>query len=626
MCGICGELINKKIASEVDPGVIELMRDTMAHRGPDGSGLWLSEDRKVGFGHRRLAIIDLSPAGAQPMTNEDGSIWIIYNGEVYNHVILREELEKRGHIYRSQSDTETLIHLYEDKGIDFINEIEGMFAFAIWDSNKRALYLARDRIGKKPLYWCSVNGKFIFASEIKALLKHPEVSKDLNLEGLYQYLTFSVVPAPQTLFSRINKLCAGHYLCVREGSEPEEVEYWDAIFPKPVDHNRYFDEDFCTDSIWEIYFNAVKKRMMSDVPFGVFLSGGVDSSANVAAMSRLMDHPVRTFSIGIRGQDTYNEFVYARRIAEDFKTDHHEIEIGDDDFIRFFDEMAYFQDEPLSDPVCVPLYYVSKLARDNDTIVMQVGEGADEIFAGYDEYVRLYNFYENSWVKFSKLPGTMRGLAYTVYPFVDSAKKDYLRRAIEGGDFFWGGAIAFGEAEKKNIIKFKVENDWNSSEIVSSYMNKIAALKPESDYLERMIYLELKIRLPELLLMRLDKMGMAASIEGRAPYLDIDLVQFAMNIPSSAKIKNNTGKYIYKKTLEKILPKENLYRKKVGFCGSAYNMLTEGIVNHFFSNKTGSKLCLDQYLDLSGYDFSFKNNFKTWNLLTLELWLRRFFK
>jgi asparagine synthase (glutamine-hydrolysing) len=220
----------------------------------------------------------------------------------------------------------------------------------------------------------------------------------------------------------------------------------------------------------------------------------------------------------------------------------------------------------------------------------------------------------------------MRGLAYTVYPFVDSTKKDYLRRAIEGGEFFWGGAIAFGETEKKNIIKFKVKNDWNSSEIVSSYVNKIAALKPESDYLERMIYLELKIRLPELLLMRLDKMGMAASIEGRAPYLDIDLVKFAMNIPSSVKIKNNAGKYIYKKTLEKILPKGNLYRKKVGFCGSAYNMLTEGIVNHFFSNKTGSKLCLDQYLDLSGYDFSFKNNFKTWNLLTLELWLRRFFK
>ncbi|MCL5985028.1 MAG: asparagine synthase (glutamine-hydrolyzing) [Actinobacteria bacterium] len=626
MCGICGEFINKNITSEVDPRVIELMRDAMAHRGPDGSGLWLSDDRKVGFGHRRLAIIDLSPAAAQPMTNEDGTIWITYNGEVYNHVALREELERKRHIYKSHSDTETLIHLYEDKGIDFINEIEGMFAFALWDSKVRTLYLVRDRIGKKPLYWCSVNGRLLFASEIKALLKHQEVSKDINFEGLYQYLTFSVVPAPQTLFSEINKLHAGHYLRVKEDSEPEEIEYWDAIFPIPDDHYKYFDEDFCTDRIWDLYFNAVSKRMMSDVPFGVFLSGGVDSSANVAAMSQLMNQPVRTFSIGIKGQDSYNEFVHARRIADEFKTDHHEIEIDDFDFINFFDEMAYFQDEPLSDPVCVPLYYVSKLARDNGTIVMQVGEGADEIFAGYDEYIRLYNFHENTWKNFSRLPKVLRGLAYMIYPFIDSTKKDYLRRAINGGEFFWGGAVAFGEDEKKNITKFKVDDSWSSSGVVSSYMKRIATLKPTSDYLERMIYLELKVRLPELLLMRMDKMGMATSIEGRAPYLDVDLVRFAMNIPPSVKIKNNIGKYIYKKTLEKVLPKENLYRKKVGFCGSAYNMLTEGIRNHVFGKGSGSKLLLNQYLDMSGYDFSFKNNFKTWNLLTLELWLRGFFK
>jgi asparagine synthase (glutamine-hydrolysing) len=626
MCGICGEFINKQIASEVDPSVIELMRDTMAHRGPDGAGLWLSDDRKVGFGHRRLAIIDLSAAGAQPMANEKDDIWITYNGEVYNHALLRKELEKKGHVYSSHTDTETLIHLYEEQGIDFIHVIEGMFAFGLWDSRNRTLYLVRDRIGKKPLYWCSINGKIIFASEIKALLKHPDVKKDININGLYQYLTFSVVPAPHTLFSNIKKLKAGHYLKVVEGCEPQEIEYWDAIVPRPDDYDQYFDEEFCADKIWQLYFDAVKKRMMSDVPFGVFLSGGVDSSANVAAMSQLTNQPVRTFSIGIRGQDTYNEFIHARRIAEKFKTDHHEIEITDDDFINFFDQMAYFQDEPLSDPVCIPLYYVSKLARDNDTIVMQVGEGSDEIFSGYDEYIRLFNFYNSFWKKFQRYPTAVRQMAYLIYPFIDSTKKDFLGRAIKNIEFFWGGAIAFGESEKRRMIKFKVNSDWNSALIVKDYLDRISALKPQSDYLERMIYLELKIRLPELLLMRLDKMGMATSIEARVPYLDHRLVEFAMNIPSSLKIKNNIGKYIFKKSLEKVLPDENLYRKKVGFCGSAYNMLTERVRDHIFSGIPKRHLRIDDFIEISDYDFGYKNNFKTWNLLNLELWLRRFFK
>lgn len=663
MCGICGELILNNKDARVDPHVLVKMRDTMSHRGPDGFGLWISEDGKVGFGHRRLSIIDLSPAAAQPMCNEDKTIWITYNGEIYNHLKIRKELESHNHIYKSHSDTETLIHAYEQWGIDFIHRLEGMFAFALWDSRNKSLYLVRDRIGVKPLYWCEINGKLLFASEIKAILAHPDVHKDVNLEGLYHYLTFSVAPAPLTLFKDIYKISAGHYVKYTLGSKPRDFQYWDAIFPQSgstaiywegknlpqTGSSQYLDEDYCISNIRKLFNESVEKRMMSDVPFGVFLSGGVDSSSNVAVMSRLMNQPVRTFSIGIKGQDSYNEFLYARKIAKLFGTDHHEVEIDDDDFLNFFEDMPSYQDEPLSDPVCVPLYYVSKLARRNNTIVMQVGEGSDEIFSGYDEYVRLYNFYKNRWSTFMHLSPRLRLLAYDLCgPFLDPTKRDVLYRAAVNHELFWGGSIAFSEREKSKLLAFNHDKSWHSYDIVKPYYDRIRnsrmsennAIKPdggkekssEVDYLTQMIYIELKIRLPELLLMRVDKMGMANSIEARVPFLDPKLVEFALNIPPGLKIKNNTGKYIFKRAALDVLPSEVIDRKKMGFCGSSANMLTPNIFNKvkddIARNLTKSGLFNQNAINENLKQFKSKPDimsYRVWNLLNLSLWLKYYF-
>jgi asparagine synthase (glutamine-hydrolysing) len=367
MCGICGVLaFNDNFAC--DERVTVAMRDTMVHRGPDDHGLWLSPTGHVALGHRRLSIVDVSHFGHQPMSNEDGSVWVSFNGEIYNHAELRAELQSRGHHYRSQCDTETIVHLYEEEGERCVERLDGMFALAIWDERRRRLLLARDRLGKKPLYWAKTAEGLVFASEIKALLRHPAISADLDVTAFSDYLTFVCTPAPSTMFAGISKLSPAELMTVNADGDIRSEIYWTPMSSQATEALADRSEDELSERLLELLRGSIAKRMMSDVPFGVFLSGGVDSSTNVALMSELMSEPVRTFSVAFRQHERYNELEYAREIARLFKTDHHEVLIDVEDLVSFLPEMVHHQDEPIADWVCVPLYYVSKLARDSGTV------------------------------------------------------------------------------------------------------------------------------------------------------------------------------------------------------------------------------------------------------------------
>jgi asparagine synthase (glutamine-hydrolysing) len=432
--------------------------------------------------------------------------------------------------------------------------------------------LARDRAGVKPLYFHQANGRFIFASEIKAILQHPVVTAEVNEEALYHYLTFLTTPAPQTLFKDIQKIPAGHMLVIDRGGEARVTQYWDALPPESP--NTKTTEEEHQQKILELLRASIKKRMMADVPFGVFLSGGVDSSANVALMSELMTQPVRTFTVGFHDAVDLNELDAARALSRRYQTDHHEVIIGREDMEKFLPELVFHQDEPIADPVCVPLYYVSKLARDSGTIVVQVGEGSDEIFGGYDWFGTYLRIEERFWRYAEKAPLAARRAAAAVgVPLAQKTFKkqkagELIRRLGANQSLFWGGVGVFDEATKPKVLSPGLRARYNglsTHDVVARYLDTIATARPESDFAARMTYLELKLRLPELLLMRVDKITMSTSVEARVPFLDHHLIEYAMGLPRELKVKGTTGKHILKKALESILPRDLLYKPKRGF-------------------------------------------------------------
>lgn len=575
MCGICGIWEYGASDERVELPLVEKMRDELTHRGPDDKGSLIFDEGRGGLGFRRLSIIDLSPAGNQPMHGCTDRVWLVFNGEIYNHAPLREGLEQRGHVYHSRTDSETIIHLYEERGLDFVNEIEGDFAIALWDAEGEQLVLARDRVGVKPLYFHHQGGRFIFASEIKAILRHPAVTVEINEESLYHYLTFLTTPAPHTLFRDIQKLPAGHLLILKRDGTVELKQYWDALPPEQGAENfAARSEAEHSEEILRLLRESIRKRMMSDVPFGVFLSGGVDSSANVALMSELMSQPVRTYTVGFEDNVELNELESARAVAERFATDHHEVIISRCDMQQFLPELIFHQDEPLADPVCVPLYYVSKLARETGTIVVQVGEGADEIFAGYDWFRKYVRIYQQFWRQAEKLPVSLRhSVTSLAKPLLEASFNkrtalELVRRLGAGESLFWGGAIVFDEDFKRRLLSRELSqrvDGLSSYRAVEQHLEHIARVRPDSDFAARMTYLELKLRLPELLLMRVDKMTMATSVEARVPFLDHHLVEYAASIPVDLKIKGTSGKHILKQALEKVLPRDLLYSPKRGF-------------------------------------------------------------
>ena len=542
----------------------------MEHRGPDGAGNWISPDRHMGLGHRRLSIIDLSECAAQPMCNEDGSLWVVFNGEIYNHADIRTELEQLGgHAWRTDhSDTEVILHAFEEWGIDSIHRFRGMFAIGLWDTKKRELWLIRDRIGIKPLYYSVHHGRVTFASEIKALLQDPDQERSVDEESLYHYLSFLTTPAPKTLFSGISKVPGGSWLRISDTGEIREHRYWDVW-----DHTKPLvgvSEEEISERLLSELRTAVRLRKISDVPVGVFLSGGIDSSTNTALFSEGEGGPVKTFAIGYEGEyESYqNELHYARKMAEVAGAEYHERLLTQKDLLDFLPHMVHLQDEPIADPVCVPIYYVSKLARDNGVIVCQVGEGSDELFWGYPGWkirLRLQQL-DNLPVPRALKQAGLYGLRLLgkdrSWPY------EWLRRGVVEQPVFWGGAEVFTETQKRRLISRNLQSrlgnltSWNALQPIRERFEDKAWEKSD---LHWMSYLDLNLRLPELLLMRVDKMSMGVSLEGRVPFLDHKFVELALSVPTSMKTKHGTLKYILKKSVRGIIPDELIDRKKQGF-------------------------------------------------------------
>jgi asparagine synthase (glutamine-hydrolysing) len=565
MCGIAGALaFTDDFAA--DEATVRRMADTLRHRGPDDAGAVALRGGRVALAHRRLSIIDLSPAGHQPMPNEDESVWITYNGEVYNHVALRAELEAAGHRYRSHTDTETIVHLYEEEGAACVERLEGMFAFAIWDAGRGRLVLARDRLGVKPLYYARLAGGFVFGSEAKAVLEHPAVPRDLDEDAFGDYLTFGFTPPPSTLFRGIGKLGPGERIVVTADGAVTTETWWDPMPPAAVaERAAAMSEDEMVAEVRRLLRESVGKRMMSDVPFGVFLSGGLDSSTNVALMAELSDAPVRTYSTAPRGHARYDELAYARIVAERFATEHHEVLVDEQEMRDFLPEMLYHQDEPLSDWTAVPQHFVTRLARETGTIVVQVGEGADELFHGYQGYV------DHRRV----IVPIQRWLPQPVRRAIGAAAvraTTRLGRGVRHGEAlydagqsripYWGGALCFRGPLKERVL---LGPHRDTLDTVEGIWDEAAARPGSADLFQSMSYLELRQRLPELLLQRLDRIAMASSVEGREPFLDHDLVEFVMALPPDMKYRDGQGKHVLRAAMRDALPAEVIDRPKQGF-------------------------------------------------------------
>ncbi len=636
MCGIVGIFRTGGAAPRIDADVLGRMRDTMSHRGPDDQGTYVSPGNEIGFGFRRLAIIDLSHAACQPMSVQDESLWIVFNGEIYNHAELRKELESLGQTFRTDhSDTEVLLKGYAQWGEDVLPRLRGMFAFAIWDKKKARLWMARDRVGVKPLYFTAVGGAFLFASEIKALLAYPGVPRKMHERAFYDFLTFLVSPAPQTLFEGIFKLPAGHTMTITADGKQSQNRYWNPFTGVTKIEDR--PEKEWSEMILSKLRESIRYRMVSDVKFGVFLSGGVDSSANVALMAEQMDRPVETFTIGFENADRFNELEYARVIAKKFGTNHHEYTLTRNDLMSFLPKLVFHQDEPIVDPVCVPVYYVSKLARDNGTTVCQVGEGADELFCGYPYWGM--NVDAAPFVKgYQTMPGFIRKAAWKVADAAVPSDSRFTRtlemarRASFGEPMFWGGAEAYQETTKKRILSSSFRDrlgNHSSVDAIMALRRDFENDKPDgADELHWMTYLDLRLRLPELLLMRVDKMTMATSLEARVPFLDQEFIRLAVSIPGSLKYKDRQLKRLLKNALTGILPDEILHRKKQGFAVPVEEWFQEGFKTwakdtilrfarrtDYFDSKN-----LEDYLDRgAGKKFWFLLNFVLWH----EQWIEQ---
>lgn len=567
----------------------------MVHRGPDDAGLWINSDRKVGFAHRRLSIIDLRIEGRQPMSNEDGNVTLVFNGEIYNYKELRPGLVNDGHRFISQTDTEVLIHLYEKRGLEAVHDLDGMFAYAIWDERAGRLLLVRDRLGVKPLYYCQRAGLLLFASEIKALLKHPAVSAELDEESLYHYLTFKTTPAPKTMFAGIRKLPSGCMLTCDTRGNTTISEYWDPAGVPVAKPTPSVDE--AAREVRRLLESSVRKRMIADVPVGVFLSGGLDSSAIVGLAAQCTDRPLQTFSIGLSDLEGYNELEYAREVAARYRTDHREILFGKKEIEAYLPALVQSQDEPLADPVCIPLFYLSRLARESGIVVVQVGEGSDEQFLGYESRLDALRSFERKWRHLMAAPrpalrlgSALSGIASRVAPGCERWKRIF-EQALGRKELFWG-SVAFSEnGEKSRILGEALANaGYDSGAVVSSLMKPLLEARPKADAATRVSYLDLKMRLAELLLMRVDKVTMSVGVEAREPFMDYRLVEYLITLPRRIKIHGWNPKDLLKRAVGDVVPERIIRRPKQAFAAPINVWLRSGLGNFARSVISGSKL------------------------------------
>jgi asparagine synthase (glutamine-hydrolysing) len=624
MCGITG--IVTKIDETVSKTLISKMVGQQTHRGPDETGIWCSKG--IALGHNRLSIIDLS-SGQQPMHACNERYTIVFNGEIYNYKELREKLKKCGEVFSTSSDTEVLLKMYVKYGVECLSQLNGMFAFSIWDSMHRKLFIARDRVGVKPLYYKCNKSDLFFASEISSLYA---ISDNLSIDhnALLDYLNVLYVPSPKSIFTEINKLPPAHYLMWDAGSI-KLTKYWD---PWNIQPSYDKSENEIIHDIEIIYLDSVKKRLISDVPLGAFLSGGVDSSAVVAAMSKITDEPVKTFSIGFEG-DPSSELPFSRKISELFKTDHHEKIVSPPDIPQLLDTICSSFGEPFADSSALPTLLVSEMARDNVTVALS-GDGGDELFAGYNSY---YYYKKLDSIK-SKL-GPLSNLFGKVPLIIPNGFENRVRNIKKVSSFLtkfnipldkqWamsrsilsrGSAVDILNGDLK--IQFH-ERNWSSH--LTKYFKEVESLST----LDQITRVDIQTYLPDDLLVKVDRMSMAKSLEVRSPFLDYKLVEYAMTVPMKYKLQGKDGKWIFKKMLEKYLPKEILYRKKQGFSiplekwfrnelfPYAYEILTEDRSKRDFIDIAGVKKILNEHK--KGY---VAHDQLIWALLILESWFRKY--
>jgi len=625
MCGICGRI--NLDGTPVDRGLLQRMIAVLAHRGPDDEGLYLNGH--VGLGHRRLSIIDLSASGHQPMPNEDETLWIVFNGEIYNFASLRTDLLSRGHRFRSSTDTETILHLYEEYGTECLHHLRGMFAFAIWDSRDDTLFLGRDRIGKKPLYYWHTPEVFAFSSEIKAILQCPDYEASPDLTAIHHYLTYQDVPSPWTAFQGIRKLPPSHYLLLKNGNT-EVCRYWKLTYlPK-----YRLTEDEIKVQIIDRLKEAVRMRLISDVPLGAFLSGGVDSSAIVALMAAMSGRPVKTFSIGFK-EEAYNELKYARMIADRFGTDHTEF-IVEPNAVEILPKLVWHYNEPFADSSAIPTYYVSKLAREQVTVILN-GDGGDENFAGYGRYSanefskEMHRYFPASIARLlllviMRLPhgNDPTNLFWRLKRFLQEYSK-----SPEMMNAHW--LCHFSTEMKSDLYSPDFYAGQAADDSFALLLEKYRDADAES-FLDKTLYADVVMYLPDDLLVKVDIASMANSLEARSPFLDHEFMEFAARIPSGMKLKGRSTKHILKEALRGILPDEVLFREKMGFGvpidswfrnemkDMAYDvLLSDSAMQRGYFRKDAVKRILDQHT--SG---QWNWQYHIWNLLMLELWHRMF--
>ena len=625
MCGICG-VFHSDRNQRVDRDALASMNQQIVHRGPDDDGFFV--DKNIGLAMRRLSIIDIQ-TGHQPLSNEDENIWIVFNGEIYNHQELRNDLQARGHRYRSRSDTETIIHLYEEYGKDCVNHLRGMFAFAIWDGARRCLFVARDRLGIKPLYYRYDGKTFLFGSEIKTILAHPGVKPEFNRSMLAEYLAFGYIAGAESMYAGIQKLLPGHILAIDEQGQLLSSSYWD-LNVEPDDGSQ--PREYYVQRYRKELEYCVSSHLMSDVPLGVFLSGGLDSSAIAALTTKIRKEPIETFAVGY-GEEAYSELPYARTIAEHLKSKHHEVHLSRDEFFQSLPRLIWHEDEPIVWPSSVALYFVARLAKERVTVVL-TGEGSDETLGGYTRYpwtlvnTRMDNIYRKL------TPAFLRGILRTAMDAcpISAASRRKLEHTFLMRDgaswpafYFDNFYSAFSKAEQAEMLTpeaMQMAGDTYAGSM--NYWNHSSG-----DLLHRLLYTDIKTYLVELL-MKQDQMSMAASVESRVPFLDHRLVEFTASIPAKYATQGMAGKFILKAAVEDLLPHSIVYRQKMGFptpwaywlAGpfqeSLQRLLTEprSLARGLFRPEALRRLFAEH---AAGHR---DHGNRIWRLLNLELWFR----
>jgi asparagine synthase (glutamine-hydrolysing) len=645
MCGIAG-LVSSDGLPERAPALAAAMRDVLTHRGPDEAGL--HGDQHAVLAHRRLSIVDLG-TGQQPMANEDGTVWVVFNGEIYNHGDLRQLLEPQGHCYRTKSDTETILHAYEQWGDDCVDRFRGMFAFAVWDSARQRLLLVRDRLGIKPVYWARMGAILLFASEIKAILASGLIRAEANLARLPELLSTRYISGDQTLFKGIHKLLPGHRLVFERG-DLRIRQYWDIPVTRHESHVAGHEsavarhearvaglasERDVVEQFRHLLTESVQLRLMSDVPLGMFLSGGIDSSAIAALMARLLNRPIKTFSVGFE-ERAFNELGYAREVALAVGADPHEVVIDDRDFFGALPRLIWHEDEPIAHPSSVPLYFVSKLAREQVTVVL-TGEGSDELLAGYGKYPRIALNWRAGTIYEAVIPRRLRELMATrIVPRVPGrigqlAARSFLAMSRTPEAMFLDNFAAIRLRDQQLLLGARSKRELRDTNVYLSALSSFERPPAGTTLLTRLLYADMKTYLVELL-MKQDQMSMATSIESRVPFLDHKLVEFAATLPDAWKLSGFTTKRILREAMKGLLPEAILSRPKMGFpvpferwTRHGWNATARDVLCDRQSRERGivDGPAIDRLLSdhRTGRIDAWE---RIWTLMNLELWFRTF--